>query len=39
MANYRSKYSQITQELTAISMDYLNKDLFKKKKYKKINNT
>ena len=32
MANYRGKYSQITQELTAISMDYLNTKLFKKKK-------
>ena len=38
MANYRSKYSQVTRELTDISMDYLNKELFKKKKYKKINN-
>lgn len=35
MANYQSKYSQITQELTAISMDYLNKELFKKKNIKK----
>ena len=34
MANYRCKYSQITQELTAISMDYLNRELFKKKNIK-----
>ncbi|MBQ3414949.1 MAG: integrase [Clostridia bacterium] len=35
MANYRSKYSQVTRELTDISMDYLNKELFKKKNIKR----